>query len=135
MPTEPSSIVVAALHPHWEADLRLSIDGSVTHLKNGSKGKYVLGSGTLTVFWDRFLPETFVLRNSVFVHDGVAVPELDTLATVKADKTIFELSSFSLRIPDSEHLVELRVESYDKAVFRQIFVKNEYASPDLPSSS
>jgi hypothetical protein len=64
---------VEAIHPHWASTLLLSnSDRSVVHEANGSKGMYKRSNGTLTIYWERFAPETFVEIDGLLVHESMS---------------------------------------------------------------
>ncbi|MGO8740682.1 hypothetical protein [Rhodoblastus sp.] len=69
-----------AIHPHWTGHLLLSKSGNTLLLKGAnSTGTYERKNDVLSVRWERFPPETFILRGSVFVREGMEVPNLETI--------------------------------------------------------
>ncbi len=63
---------VLAVHPHWEGHLLLSrTDNKLVHKEAKSTGTYDRDQDILSVHWDKFAPERFVLKGDVFVQESM----------------------------------------------------------------
>jgi len=129
---------VKALHPHWTGFLLLSdVDNIATHEGRQSKGKFKAGDGTLTVHWENFVPDVFVDVSGTYVHESLisGLPALDRIAAVTVGNRPMRIGRINLVIPDGGHEVSLRPQTSDIPTFFDIFVKADYASPNLPRSA
>lgn len=141
----PDFARVEAIHPHWRGFLRLSKeDNSVVHESHLSKGTYSLSNGRLTVSWERFSPDVFVEQSGIYVHQQLLTenpglmtgrPGLETLSAVTVGGKPLIARGISVSVPDEDYDVTLRLGTSDVPVFSQVFVRNEYASSNLPGTA
>jgi FkbM family methyltransferase len=127
---------VKAIHPHWNGVLRLSnCDNSIFHEGPGSRGIYTLLNDKLVVSWDNYKPEVFFKTLDVYVHESIRPTDVNKLLCVMIGNKIVETKRISVLIENSGYEVSLRLQTSDIPTFNQVFISNEYDSPNLPSSA
>jgi FkbM family methyltransferase len=129
---------VAAQHRNWCGFLLLfDEDNSVIHEEHGSRGKYRIDGEILTVFWEKFVPETFKRIDGVWVHEKLLENSvcIQNLGIIQACGRAYVATSLRLFVPEARAEVELRLNSTDLPTFGQIFVNFEYESPCLPPTA
>ena len=129
---------VKALHPHWTGTLSISdTDNTIRHDLYGSSGRYKLEGTNLTIDWDKYPPETFIKIGNSFIHESMLkdLPRLQQMLSVSLAGQLFEAKAISIAIPNSDVDVSLRLGTSDIQTFEQIFIRNEYNSPHLPSEA
>lgn len=129
---------VKAIHPHWRGFLRLStVDNTVVHDSHRSKGTYDLSNGTLAISWERFKPDVFQMCSGVYIHEAILkeIPRLDGLFGVRVGEKTVIAKRISVSVPDENYDVSLRLGTSDVPTYHQIFVRDEYDSPNLPASA
>jgi FkbM family methyltransferase len=132
------AIRIRAIHPHWNSILRLSIiDGSVVHEEHGGKGKYDLANGVLTIYWERFEPDTFRELSGNYVHELILgnAPKLEQPSAVIVGDKVIAVSRIHVTVPNERYEVSLRLQTSDVPTFFQVFVASEYQTPNLPDSA
>jgi hypothetical protein len=123
------AIRIRAIHPHWNSILRLSIiDGSVVHEEHGGKGKYDLANGVLTIYWERFEPDTFRELSGNYVHELILgnAPKLEQPSAVIVGDKVIAVSRIHVTVPNERYEVSLRLQTSDVPTFFQVFVASEY---------
>lgn len=74
-----------AVHPHWRGHLLLSrINNQLVHKETQSTGIYERNNDILSVKWDKFPPETFVLQSGSFIK----IETLDHSSRASAERII-----------------------------------------------
>ncbi len=130
---------IEARHPNWYGHLLLSAtDDTVVHERVGSRGRYeLLGDEQLTVTWDLYGQDVFTNIGGLFVHRLLAatVPELRAISIARIGQSVFRIAKVSIRVPNSNHDVSLRVGTSDAFSFEQVFHRNDYECPELPASA
>jgi glycosyl transferase family 25 len=129
---------VAARHPNWSGFLLFSAeDNSVVHEAHGSRGKYKVERDVLTVFWEKFAPETFKLLDGVLVQEKLLQNSvrIQDIGAVQVYGKTYAASRVSLVVPEARAEVELRLNSTDLPTFGQVFINFEYQSPCLPPTA
>lgn len=125
-----------AYHPHWHGHLLLSMTDDTLILEEyNSHGRYVLSGQILTVNWDRYPPEKFTLKNGIYVQDSVKLPDLTHALLAKLYDQNFRIRSFSVELPNGDHVVTLRSGTSDISAFKQVFVDRQYESKYLPATA
>lgn len=128
---------IKAVHPHWTGVLRLShTDNSVSHEGHSSKGRYVLSGRTLTVIWEKFGPDVFQQCSETYVHKDLLknTPDIRDIYAVNFGTKTVAARKISVSVPDTNYEVSLRLNTSDVPTFQQIYVDNEYKSPNLPKN-
>jgi hypothetical protein len=129
---------VEARHPNWHGFLHLrSIDNSVLFESFGSRGKYTLHDGVLTVYWDEYGPDIFFMSAGTWVHQQLLSesPDLGGISIVRVGNKTVVASRIHVIVPEGSYEVGLRLQTSDIPTFEQIFVRSGFESPDLPHSA
>jgi FkbM family methyltransferase len=137
---DTDSYRIRAIHPNWDGFLRIStIANAVIHELHRTKGKYQFlnSNKSLTVFWENFSPDTFQKVGNVYIHDNILknTLELEKVFIVSIGKKPIVAREIVVSIPEINYEVTLRLGTSDIPTFQQIFVDNEYDSPNLPVSA
>lgn len=128
---------IEAIHPHWADHFLLEEDGSLRLEALGSEGKYFLNNGRITVIWEKYSPEEFILSHNRFVHVDVSnyIPKLNELNFIQIDAEILRVECITVELPASNYKVTLRLRTSDIPTFQQVFTINEYENSFLPEKA
>ena len=129
---------IRTVHQDWNGFLLLSTaDHTVEHEGHGSKGTYDLANGHLTIAWDNHAPDVFVALSGIYVDARVLrdIPAVERMFAVRISDKPLLARGLSVVIPDANHTVSLRLGTSDIPTFDQIFLRQEYQSPNLPDSA
>lgn len=121
-------------HPLWTADLLLDGNGRLQHATHGTTGNYQLTDDVLHAKWDTYPADIFIRKEKIFVHVGLVrdgTINMESHQIADLGTTQLPVAAVVLQIPETDYLVEVRPGSSDVAVFRAIYIENEYAEPFL----
>lgn len=125
-----------AVHPGWQGHLLLSnATDRVLHQEHKSTGTYSHAGPVLTVNWDSYPSERFVLRGDAYIHESLDAPDLTTAPLATIYGSPFRLKSFSIAVPNSDVAVTLRSGTTDIPIFHQVFISRDYESQYLPTAA
>ncbi len=130
---------IKVIHPGWYGKLQLSTsDSTVYHLNVGSTGSYTLNDDKLIIDWDKYPTETFFKSDfGLYIQNSVKPEKLtnvDALNVVLIGGRPVAISKISVSI-DDDYEVSLRLGTTDIPTFEQVFVRQEYESPNLPATA
>jgi len=113
------------------------LDKSVLHEDSGLRGRFRLSDEKLTVLWGNDAPEVFVEVRGKYVHSELLrdVPVVDRLYAVNLNETLLLAKRITLEVPGGDFDVELRLNRRDVEKFEQVFLRSDFASPDLPEDA
>ncbi len=125
-----------AFHPHWHGHLNLSnTDDSVENQGGSSKGKYKLANNMLTVFWNDHQPDIFQDFGGTFIHRSLlADTDGRNISEAIFGPNSIQIKEIVVAVPRTDYDVVLRIGTSDAETFKQIFVNQEYESPNLPKT-
>ena len=129
---------IEVVHRDWRGRLLLSnLDKSVLHEDSGLRGRFRLSDEKLTVLWGNDAPEVFVEVRGKYVHSELLrdVPVVDRLYAVNLNETLLLAKRITLEVPGGDFDVELRLNRRDVEKFEQVFLRSDFASPDLPEDA
>lgn len=132
-----SLIKVETHHPSWHGYLQFSTeDLLVEHVGHASRGRYSLDGEKITVHWDNFPPEVFIIGQfGALFHESIKPQDIRTLMMVSIDGSSFPLTTAWVMIENGTYEVGMRLGSTDIPTFSQIFVRREYESANLPEKA
>jgi FkbM family methyltransferase len=136
--TEYTKQTFWALHPHWTGNVVLDFHNQIAELEGrNSRGPFRLSGDQLFINWEKFKPDLFILISGQYVHESMVsgAPDLRKLSVVSLGGKKFGCTNIGIQIPNQNHHVSLRLFSSDISTFEQIFVVEEYNSPNLPESA
>ncbi|MFG1422122.1 FkbM family methyltransferase [Roseixanthobacter liquoris] len=130
-------LAVEAIHPHWKGRLLLSTaDGTVEHEHHKSRGIFTQQDDRITVHWEKFPPDVFVVTSTgTLVHETIKPLKVDDLYNVSIDGQTFLVSRISVALPGSGYVVAMRACTSDIPTFTQVFTRHEYESENLPETA
>jgi FkbM family methyltransferase len=121
---------VKARHLHWTGTLILDhLTRRLMMRENGSAGSFAFGGDILTIYWDGYPPDTFVLSEGRFIDT-----RLSRTSSLPADWQA-RTTSVVVEFPGSRYTAELRLDESDIDSFQQIFVRQEFAVAGLPANA
>jgi FkbM family methyltransferase len=120
--------LIIAHHPHWRSSILLDPKARrVRHMMNNSTGRYTIEGAELRIDWDRFPTDHFRLQDGIYMHR--ATDPVNRTRVVASPEVVH------VAIPASQFVAQLRSTGSDIAVFQQVFINREYATPCLPDTA
>jgi FkbM family methyltransferase len=121
--------LVVAHHPHWRSSIVLDPSAKrVRLMANNSFGHYTIEGSELRIDWDDFPADHFHLQDGVYLHRFTEPPK-------ESRQPLLDRQILLASIPASPFIAQLRRVGSDIAVFQQVFINADYASPHLPQDA
>ena len=128
---------IEAIHPHWQDYLILDENGGLRHASHGTTGRYVRNGDHITVLWDNFAPDNFILQKNRLIHIDVieSTNDLKSLNIAKIDEKFLKIKKITIELPESHYEVTLRLRTSDIPTFQQVFTFCEYDNSVMPQNA
>lgn len=127
--------VCPARHLHWSGQFHLRQDLGLLYLpQTASLANYSEVGDSLDVRWHQFPAETFVLIDETYVQSALlnGLPRPNGVPLVSIGNRPFLVAGVTVKLNGHDKAVQIRLGGSDEAVFRQVFVAEEYGSSFLP---